>query len=186
MAISKIWLKGDSSCFRWFGVQCSALTWASASRARADLETQRDLVFLDGDALFPMIVLPLRSATSLAALILGGASDGDALGVPGLLTLEDAFPVCIFVKINSGDSRGSGCSAIGGGWHGLTLLCAGAVARSGDFVAGGGGYLPCVVSSSFHELHVSRSAVSMNMRFRLCSACMVESLMPRFLLPSVK
>ena len=54
---------------------------------RADLETQRDLVFLAGDALFPMIVLPLRSATSLAALLVGGASDGDALGVSGLLTL---------------------------------------------------------------------------------------------------
>ena len=141
MDISKIWLRGDSSCFRWFGVQCSALNWAAASRARADLDAHRDLVFLDGDALFPMIVLPRRSATSLSTLLGGGATDDDALDVSGLLTLEDAFPVRAFVKVKSGDSRGSGCSTIGGGWSGLTLLCAVAFARSGD-VAGGGGSLP--------------------------------------------
>ena len=141
MSISKIWSRGDSSCFRWFGVQCSALTWAAASRARADLDAHRDLVFLACDALFPMMVLPRRASTYLAAILGGGAVDGDVLCVSGLLTLEDAFPIRVFVKVNIGDSRGSGCSAIGGGWRGSTLLCAVAFARSGD-VAGGGGSLP--------------------------------------------
>ena len=161
------------------------MTWADASRARADLDTHRDLVFLAGDALFTMIVFPRRAATSLAVILGGGDADGDALGVSGLLTLEDAFPVRVFVKVNSGDSRGYDCSAIGGGWRGSTILCTVAVARSGD-VAGGGGSLPCVVSSSFHELTASRSAVSTNMRLRLCIDCMVESLMPCFFLPSAE
>ena len=155
--------------FYMFRVQYSALTWAATIRARADIDAHCDLIFLAGDALFPMIVLPWRAATSLAALLGGNAADGDALGVSGLLTLEDAFPVYVFVMVNSGDSRGSGCSAIGGGWHGSTLLCAVAVASSGD-VSGGGGSLPCVVSSSFHELPASRSALSTNMRLRLYSA----------------
>ena len=66
-----------------------------------------------------------------------------------MLTLEDAFPVHVFVKVTSGDSRGSSFNVIGGFWRGSTILCTVAVARSGD-VAGGGGSLPCVVSSSFH------------------------------------
>ena len=165
---------------------CSALTWAAASRARADLDAHCDLVFLDGDALSPMIVLPQRYATSLAALLGGGAADGDLLGVSGLLTLKDAFHVRVFVKVDIGDSCGSGCSTIGGGWHGSTLLCAVAVARSGDVVASGSGSLPRILSSSFHELPASRSAMSTNMQLRLCSACMVESLMPRFFLPSAE
>ena len=169
--------RGDFSCFRWFRVQCSALTWDAASRTRADLDAHRDLVFLAGDALFPMIVLYRRAATSLVALLGGGAAD-----VSGLLTLKDAFPVRVFVKVNSGDSRGSGCSAIDGGWRGSILLCLVSVVRIGDVAAGGSGFLPYVVSSSLHNLPASRSAVSTNMRLRLCSDCMVESLMPRFFL----
>ena len=82
MAISQSGLRGDSSCFRWSGVQCYALTLAAASRARVDIDAHRDLVFLAGDALFPMIVLPQRAVTSLAALLGGGAAVGGALGFP--------------------------------------------------------------------------------------------------------
>ena len=54
---------------------------------------------------------------------------------------------------------------------------------AGGDVAGGGGSLTYVVFSSFHALPDSRSAVSTNMRIRLCNACMAESLMSRFVLP---
>ena len=143
-------------------------------------------MFLAGDLLSPMIVLPQRADTSLAALLGGGTAKGYALGVSGLLTLEDAFPVRVFVKVNIGDSCGSGCSTIGRGWHGSILLCTVPIARSGDVVASGSGSLPCIVSSSFHELPASRSAMSTNMQLRLCSACMVESLMPRFFFSSAE
>ena len=115
----------------------------------------------------------------------GGAAASGALGVSDLVTLEDAFPVRVFAKVNSVDSHGSGCSAIGVSWCGSTPLCSVAIARSGD-VDGGGGSLTCVMSSSFHKLPASRSAVSTNMQLRICISCMVESLMPHFFLPSAE
>ena len=72
------------------------------------------------------------------------------------------FLLAFFVKVDSGDSRGSGCSAIGGGWRGSILLCLVSFSMIGDVVAGGNGFLPCIVSSSFHEMTASRSAVSTN------------------------
>ena len=185
MDISQSGLRGYFSCFRWYGLQCSPLTWAASSRARDDIDAHRDLVFLAGYTLFPMIVLPQRVATSLAAIFGGGAAAGGAIGVSEVITLEDAFPVRVVAKVNSGDSRGSSCSAIGGSWCGSTPLCAVAISRIGD-VSGGGGSITCVVSSSFHEIPPSRSAMSTNMRLSLCSACMVESLMSRFFLPSAE
>ena len=111
-----------------------------------------------------MILLPRRAATFLAAIFGGGAAAGGALGsyIYDLINLEDAFPVRVFPKVNRGDSRGSGCIAIGGSWCGSTPLCGVAIARSGD-VAGGGGSLTCVVSSSFHKLPAFRFAVLTNM-----------------------
>ena len=132
-----------------------------------------------------MIVLPWRAASYLVALLGGGATAGGALGVSYLITLKDAFPVHVFAKVNSGYIRGSGCIEIGGSWCGSTPLCAVVIARSGD-VAGGGGSLTCVLSSSFHKLLDSCSAVSANMRLRLCSACMVDLLMPRIFFPGAE
>ena len=73
-------LIGETSLYMFFGVQCNLLACEAENKVRASIDAHLDLVFLAGESLFPMMLVPFSTAASLAALFgrrtSGGAGSG--------------------------------------------------------------------------------------------------------------